>query len=205
MPAAGPFDLMGSRLLVLNFTVMKRETGFTIIELLIVVVVAAVLAAIGAPSMGNFIKNNRLQSKTHAVMADVLNARGEAVTRKKNIVMCRSANSDAASPTCGGTAQNWGSGGYITFVDEDADFDFGAGDLLLRRGAKATDQVTLMTNSTANADIRYSSDGVLNQGGATAQLAVCDDRPEADGFGRRIDIPAHGRPKIITGIVDCTP
>lgn len=184
---------------------MKRETGFTIIELLIVVLVAAVLAAIGGPAMSNFIQNNRLQSKTHAVMSDLLRARGEAVTRKKSVVMCRSANSDAATPTCGGSAQNWGSGGYITFVDEDASFNFNVGDLLLRRGAKATDGVTLMTNGTADQDIRYSPDGSLNEGGGTVQLAVCDNRPEADGFGRRIDVPPHGRPRIITGITDCTP
>lgn len=184
---------------------MKRETGFTLIELLIVVLVAAVLAALGGPAMGNFIKNNRLQSKTHAVMADILHARGEAVTRKKNVVMCRSANADAATPACGGTVQNWGVGGYIVFVDEDADFAFGAGDLLLRRGAKASDNVTLMTNATANMDIRFSSDGSLNAGGATAEIAVCDDRPAAQGFGRRIDVPPHGRPKILTGIADCTP
>ncbi len=184
---------------------MKRETGFTIIELLIVVLIAAVMAAIGGPAMGNFIKNNRLQSKTHAVMADALHARSEAVTRKKNVVMCRSGDSDAASPTCGGSARNWGAGGYIIFVDEDTNFTFGAGDVLLRRGNRATDQVTLMTNGTADQDIRYSPDGSLNEGGGTAQLAVCDDRPDANGFGRRIDVPPHGRPRIVTGITDCTP
>ncbi len=62
-----------------------------------------------------------------------------------------------------------------------------------------------MGDATANADIRYSPDGSLNEGGATARLAVCDDRPAADGFGRRIDIPPHGRPRIVTGIPDCTP
>ncbi len=184
---------------------MKRETGFTIIELLIVVVIAAVVAAIGGPAMGNFIKNNRLQSKTHAVMADVLHARGEAVTRKKSVVMCRSANADSATPTCGGTAPDWGTGGYITFVDEDLSNTFNAGDLLLRRGAKVSDNVTLMLDGTVDPEIRFSSDGTLNEGGNTAFLAVCDDRPDADGFGRRIDVPPHGRPRIITGITDCTP
>lgn len=184
---------------------MKRETGFTIIELLIVVLIAAVLAALGGPAMGNFIKNNRLQSKTHAVMADVLFARSESVTRKKPVVMCRSGNVDATSPTCGGTAQNWGAGGYIVFVDEDANFTYGAGDLLLRRGAKTSDNVALMANAIADADLRYSPDGSTNEAGGTAQFAVCDDRPDADGFGRRIDVPPHGRPRITLGITDCTP
>lgn len=184
---------------------MKRETGFTILELLIVVLIAAVMAAIGGPAMGNFIKNNRLQSKTHAVMADVLHARAEAVTRKKSVVMCRSADSDAATPTCGGSTRNWGDGGYIIFVDEDASLDFNAGDLLLRRGAKTSDNVTLMLDGTVDPEIRFSSDGTLNEGGNTAMLAVCDDRPEADGFGRRIEILPHGRPRIIAGITNCEP
>lgn len=186
-------------------TVMKHETGFTIIELLIVLAIAAVLATIGGPAMANFIKENRLQSKTHAVMADILHARSEAATRKKNVVMCRSADSDAATPSCGGSTQDWGTGGYITFVDEDVNFTFSTGDLLLRRGAKATDDVTLLTNGTANNDIRYSPEGSLNEGGSTARFAICDDRPDSSGFGRRIDIPPHGRPRIISGISDCTP
>lgn len=190
---------------VLNSAVMKRQTGFTIIELLIVVAVAAVLAAIGGPAMGNFIKNNRLQSKTHAVMADVLFARSEAVTRKKPVLMCRSGDADAGNPTCGGTTQNWGAGGYLVFVDEDASNGFNAGDLLLRRGAKATDNVTVMTDATANEDVRFSPDGTLNEAGATAIFAICDNRPAADGFGRRIDIPPHGRPRITLGTNDCTP
>ncbi len=184
---------------------MKREIGFTIIELLIVVLIASVLAVIGGPAMSSFVKNNRLQSKTHAVMSDVLRARSEAVTRKKTVVMCRSADADAASPVCGGSGQNWGKDGYIIFVDEDLSDDFNAGDVLLRRGAKATDNVTLMLDGTVDPEIRFSSDGSLNEGGNTAMLAVCDDRPEADGLGRRIDIPPHGRPRIITGITDCTP
>lgn len=190
---------------VLNSAVMKRQTGFTIIELLIVVAVAAVLAAIGGPAMSSFIKNNKLQSKTHAVMADVLYTRSEAVTRKKSVLMCRSGDSDATSPTCGGTTQNWGVGGYLVFVDEDANNTYGAGDLLLRRGNKATDNVTVMTDATANQDVRFSPDGTLNEGGATAIFAICDDRPASDGFGRRVDIPPHGRPRITVGTNDCTP
>ena len=184
---------------------MKRQTGFTIIELLIVVVVAAVLATLGGPEMANFIKNNRLQSKTHSVMADILHARSEAVTRKKSVVMCRSDDSEASTPGCGGTAGDWGTGGYLVFVDEDSNSTFNAGDLLLRRGAKAADDVTLMLDGTVDPEIRFSPDGTLNESGNTAEFAVCDDRPEADGFGRRIDIAPHGRPRIRTGITDCTP
>jgi len=185
---------------------MKRHSGFTIMELLIVVTVAGILAAIGGPAMGTFIKNNRLQSKTHAVMADILFARGESVTRKKRVVMCRSANSAAAPPSCGGTANDYGVGGYIIFVDEDGDSAFDNGtEELLRRGPAASKSVTVMANAQVNNNLVFRPDGSTDESGGTGQFAICDDRPDADGLGRRLDVPPHGRPRIRTGITDCTP
>lgn len=191
---------------MLYFTAMRRQKGFTLIELLIVIAIAAVLAAIGGPAMGTFIKNNRLQSKTHAMMADILEARSEAVTRKKRIVMCRSGDSTAGTPSCGGSANDWGSGGYIMFVDENANSTFDNGtDELLRRGPPADNNVRVMSNAQVNNNLVFRTDGTTDENGGTGQFAVCDDRPDADGVGRRIDVPPHGRPKITTGITDCTP
>lgn len=192
---------------MLNFAAMTRQKGFTLIELLIVIAVAGVLAAIGGPAMQSFIKNNRLQSKTHSIMADILEARSEAVTRRKRVVLCRSGDSTAGSPTCGGSANNWGSGGYLIFVDEDADsvFDGVATEELLRRGPATDHNVTVMSDSTVNNNLVFRSDGSTDEGGGTGQFAICDDRPESEGFGRRLDVPPHGRPKITTGITDCTP
>ena len=183
---------------VLNSAVMKRQSGFTIIELLIVVAIAAVLAALGGPAMGTFIKNNRLQSKTHAVMADILFARAEAVNRKIRVVMCRSADAMAATPSCGGNAQDWGTGGYIVFVDNNGNATYENGtDELLRRGAPGTNNVTLRTNGTSNNNLEFNVDGTTRENGGTARFAVCDER--GVNFGRQLDVPPHGRPKITTG------
>lgn len=191
---------------MLNFAAMKRRKGFTLIELLVTISVAAVLAAIGGPAMQSFIKNNRLQSKTHSLMADILEARSESVTRRKRIVMCRSADSAAGTPTCGGSANDWGTGGYIIFVDENGNSAFDDGlPNLLRRGPAASNNITVTADSTVNNNLVFRSDGTTDEGGSTGKFAICDDRDESEGHGRRLDVPPHGRPKITTGITDCTP
>jgi type IV fimbrial biogenesis protein FimT len=180
---------------------MKRHSGFTIIELLIVVVIAGVIAAIGAPAMGTFIKNNRLQSKTHAVMADLLYARGEAVTRRKQVVLCRSSNPTADPPSCQGGGQSWKQG-YIMFIVEDADTDYDDGvDELLRVADKASSKIELRSDTDTDEKLVYKTDGTINSGGLTAKFAICDDRGESSG--RQLEVPPHGRPKIVAPVASC--
>jgi prepilin-type N-terminal cleavage/methylation domain-containing protein len=56
----------------------KRASGFTMIELLIVVAVVAVVATLGAPAFGEFVRNMRLASGMSDLNSDLLLARGEA-------------------------------------------------------------------------------------------------------------------------------
>jgi len=99
---------------------VKKNAGFTLIELIVTVSVAAILMSIAVPSYKNMIESNRLSTGTNELVSALILARSEALKRSQNITVCTSANSTTCS---GGTdfAQGW-----IVFLDCDSDGTFDA-------------------------------------------------------------------------------
>jgi len=58
-----------------------RTTGFTIIELLVAVAIAAILIALAAPSFAEFLAKRRVEGTTSELVTDMQFARSEAVSR----------------------------------------------------------------------------------------------------------------------------
>jgi type IV fimbrial biogenesis protein FimT len=168
--------------------------GFSTVELIIVLSISAVLMTLAAPSMGTFVRNNRLQAEALSLMRTIHFARSEAVKRRTRVVLCRSANPTAGTPSCGGTAYNW-STGFLVFASGDTNNTYQAGtDELLRVGRPAGNSLTVVTNATSNNNLEYNSDGTTNEGGGTAIFAVCDKR--GGDYGRQIEVPPVGRPAL---------
>lgn len=94
---------------------LRRNTGFTLIELMVTLSVMAILLAIAVPSFQSFMLNNRLAASTNDLASALAMARSEAVKRATRVTVCKSANTEAASPICS-TAANW-QDGWIVFVD----------------------------------------------------------------------------------------
>lgn len=63
----------------------KHESGFTIIELMIVIVVIAIIIAIAAPSFQKMLERNRLKSAVEEVKSDLQLAKSEAIKRSTNV------------------------------------------------------------------------------------------------------------------------
>lgn len=63
----------------------KKQNGFTLIELMIVLVVAGVLLAIGIPSFQQMIKSNRLTVTTNELIGAINFARSEAAKRGRAV------------------------------------------------------------------------------------------------------------------------
>lgn len=64
-----------------------NTSGFTLVELMIVIVLLAIVALIAAPNFSDMIERNRLQSQAEELKSFLLYARGEAVTLKTNITV----------------------------------------------------------------------------------------------------------------------
>ncbi|WP_323813030.1 GspH/FimT family pseudopilin [Cellvibrio sp. NN19] len=93
---------------------MRKIKGFTLIELMVTLAVAAIVLGIAIPSFNQTMRNNS-SSALGTELAGALNfARAEAVKRAKRVSIC--ASSDGA--TCL-AADNWAKG-WLVFVDDAA-------------------------------------------------------------------------------------
>ena len=78
------------------------QRGVTLIELLIVVAIAAILAAVAVPNMAEFAKNNARSTRINDLSTAINVARNAAVTGRLPTAFC--AASVSGGTTCGGTA-----------------------------------------------------------------------------------------------------
>jgi type IV fimbrial biogenesis protein FimT len=90
---------------------MKASTGFTLVELLVVIMIVSILMGIGAPSFKYVTNSNRLSAEVNGLLGDMQLARAEAIKEGVSVTVC--ASTDQA--TCS-KSSDW-SRGWIAFVD----------------------------------------------------------------------------------------
>ena len=161
----------------------RTQSGFTLYELMITVLIVGVVLAFSIPNMHAFTQNSRMTSTANDLHAAFHLARSESSRAKTNITVCASANSMAAAANCSGT---WDQG-YIVFVDEDGNLNrSGAAETVLHAYPAIADGVSFAVANDATY-FSYSSTGLgrPNVGGNTAvsQIVMCDERGNVKAAG----------------------
>lgn len=86
---------------------MRRNQGFTAIELMVVIAIAAILAALALPSFNQMIIRWQMRQDLNALIDTVYFARSEAVKWGSGNIRVRKI------PTCPGTRQDWSCGWQV--------------------------------------------------------------------------------------------
>ena len=71
-----------------------RQSGFTVIEIMVVIAIVGVLSAIAFPAMTDLIRTQKVRSAAYDLFADLTFARGEAIARGRNVTMTSNAGTD---------------------------------------------------------------------------------------------------------------
>lgn len=87
-------------------------SGFSLLELMVTLGIAAVMSAIAVPSMANLIRDARLSSQTDLLVRSINEARMEAVKRRTNFKLCPSTTPNTAT-ACSTSAGDWVSGWVV--------------------------------------------------------------------------------------------
>ncbi|MDH4873340.1 GspH/FimT family pseudopilin [Pseudomonas sp. BN515] len=84
----------------------SRQSGFTLVELMVTLAVLAILLGIAIPTFTDVTLGSKLRSQASDLVGGVALARSEAIKRNQAVTLCASANGTTCASS-GGWQQGW--------------------------------------------------------------------------------------------------
>ena len=177
----------------------KRSAGagFTLIELMVVVALAALLLSLAVPAFRGFVNSMRLTVAVNSLFTSLLLARSEAIKRNGRAVLCKSA-SGAACVTSGNWEQGW-----IVFHDTNNNARRDAGEAIVLYQQAMDSSILLTGNSPLVSYVSFTPMGQTAYASGAFQagtLTVCVTSLESQE-ARQIVISSAGRPRTVRTMV----
>ncbi|MFD1836964.1 GspH/FimT family pseudopilin [Paracidovorax cattleyae] len=167
----------------------RRPRGFTLIELMVVMVLVAVLLRIGIPSFVSFQRNSELTSAANGLLSSINSARTEAMKRNMNATVY---------PTDG---RSWAAG-WTVYVDVDGTGSFNAAnDLVVSAQPALASYFSVSGTGTAAGTtpfVTFNSSGYVKDFGNVTLEIARNDLSDAALLQqtRRVIISKTGRVRV---------
>lgn len=164
------------------------SSGFTLVELIVTMVIAAILVAFALPGMNTVTQNSRLITQNNNLISDINLARSEAIRSARTARICTwNSTLTPNAPNCDNNG-NW-SLGRVIWVDRNNNgvLDIALGELMRSREGYAPLTITLnQIQVGGNIDpIVINSKG---QSSGQVTFALCDQRGVTFGKDLRLTL-----------------
>lgn len=170
---------------------MTREKGLSLLELLITLSIAGLLALTSISTASELISRFRLQTFTQNLIHSLALARSEAVRRNMRVTV--SSNND-----------HW-EDGWIMFVDANNNTIQDADETILQYG-KSTQQITIKTDSKIKSYVSYLPSGEPahpDNSWQAGALTICTPPPTVAGYKLVLSRGGRVRQEEITDKAVC--
>lgn len=194
-----------------NLNISQR--GFSVIELIVVMAVAAIIVAVGVPGFQSLIAGNQSVTTSNELLKALAAARNEAVKRGYRVYLCSTADPEATNPVCNSTSStNWDDG-WLMMADEDNDGDFSdqADNPLMVHSAIRSD-FTLIGQAAVKNQVGFEATGFATQAGSIVLCSSSIKNFSADKHDANvIMVNGSGRSRVFKGdsgavsVTSCTP
>ena len=143
-----------------------RGKGFTILELMVTVSLAAILLAVGVPALQEFGARQRMSAAMHALHGQLALARDTAIRTGFAVVAC------PGTPASGCREDSDWSGGWLVFDDANGDAEYESGEIL-HRVEPGLEQIVIRTTA-GRRSLRFAPNG--SAPGSNGTITFCDWR-----------------------------
>lgn len=176
-----------------------RHGGFTLVEVMVVIAVAATLSLLAMPALSKLVASSRTNSHVNAFVTDARLARNEAMRLGQVVTMCRAEDPEATQVQCRDDTESGGwQGGWIVFVDADGSKQVDAGETVLKIQQSLSDSGGIAkADGSASPALRYRSNGRASAANATLKFWPAGGADVLDAStGRTVCISGVGRVRV---------
>lgn len=183
---------------------LTKRGGFTLLELVIGLAVAAILMSLAVPGMTRLVREQEAGTTINGLVHALRLARGEAVTRKLPVTVCA-----GDGGACAG-GESWGRG-WLVFTDpngdrdcrEDADRNCADGGRILHRGRGVVADFNLSAtgNPSRYGFLVYDTNGFAM--GYASTFTLCHEAGKVEPRGFTLNMNGRIGPKA-PGELDCS-
>jgi type IV fimbrial biogenesis protein FimT len=179
----------------------RRALGFTMIEMLMTIAIAAILMGLAIPSFRYVTNSNRIAGELNGLLGDLQLARAEAIKEGRTVTVCQS--NDGATCT---NSTGW-QGGWIVFSDPINVGAYDAGEIYIRKQKPFSGTDTFLASNNVTV-ISFNREGYA-VGMANGTLLTLHDSTNTSAWTRCLSINLSGQMTselqgITTNGVTCT-
>jgi type IV fimbrial biogenesis protein FimT len=175
-------------------------SGFTLLELMVVLAIVSIISLMAMPDAGEFRNDNRLRAATNDLVVAMQAARAEAVGRNAATTLCKKNADGTDCSTAGGWQEGW-----LIFVDPDQDASVDVGEEIVKIHDALSGHLTFYGTEEVADFITFRASGQTSIS-STQTLIVCDERGY-DSYAKGMIVTILGRASVMsapdTGKTDC--